>query len=248
VDTSLCEKIKRRYAEKYKVVMPQISKKVIRFIEATGEVPELEIQPVAAGLATPNLFLLQGDYWRIMYMGEEIHLRDSKGLRILRLLLENPGVEKDVLDLTYSADSESATTGKASLPSMTKDEAEDTRLDAVSYVSTDKVIDVAEYVKLRKKAEERLEKAILRDDPEAAEEARQAMDWIDSELESHRNLFGESRQFASSLERARTSVSHSVSNALRSIRKHHRVLADYLDTHIHTGYRCCYHGSVRWRT
>ncbi|MGH7803133.1 MAG: hypothetical protein ACREQJ_02195 [Candidatus Binatia bacterium] len=47
-------------------------------------------------------FLLAGDHWRIDFLSESFYLRDSKGLRYLLLLTENPG-RKFTLDQVAAA-------------------------------------------------------------------------------------------------------------------------------------------------
>lgn len=52
---------------------------------------------VSAGLA--NVFEREGDYWTIVFQGKSFRLKDTKGLRYLGELLQNPGREFHVLEL-----------------------------------------------------------------------------------------------------------------------------------------------------
>jgi hypothetical protein len=43
---------------------------------------------------------LEGDTWAVEFGGRTVHLRDSKGLRDIAALLEHPGTDVHVVELT----------------------------------------------------------------------------------------------------------------------------------------------------
>ena len=54
-------------------------------------------------------FLLAGDHWRIDFLSESFYLRDSKGLRYLLLLTENPGRKFSLDQVAAAGDAEGVT-------------------------------------------------------------------------------------------------------------------------------------------
>jgi tetratricopeptide (TPR) repeat protein len=66
----------------------------------------------------PNLLRRTGDYWTLVYNGQECRLKDAKGLHYLAALLQHPHREFHVLDLLLLTDPPPATTAaKAELSS-----------------------------------------------------------------------------------------------------------------------------------
>ena len=59
---------------------------------------------------TPNVFRRDGDYWTLVYEGQECRLKDAKGVHYLAALMHNPGREFHVLDLLLLTDPPPATT------------------------------------------------------------------------------------------------------------------------------------------
>jgi hypothetical protein len=51
---------------------------------------------------TGNVFRLEGEYWTLVYGGEVVRLRDSKGLHYLAQLIARPGQPIHVADLHQS--------------------------------------------------------------------------------------------------------------------------------------------------
>lgn len=58
--------------------------------------------PSAETPTQTGVFQLIGDFWMVSFDGQAHHIRDSIGLRYLRLLLSKPGAEMHVLDLVRS--------------------------------------------------------------------------------------------------------------------------------------------------
>ena len=65
----------------------------LRLIGGTTPEPGLASQPAE------NLFRKEGDYWTLAYQGRTCHLKDTRGLRAIAVLLHTPGQEQHVLDI-----------------------------------------------------------------------------------------------------------------------------------------------------
>ena len=63
----------------------------------TSPRPARDTGTTSAG--STNTFRLDGDYWTILYEGQELRIKDAKGLRDLAVLLANPRKEIHVTDL-----------------------------------------------------------------------------------------------------------------------------------------------------
>src|SRR5262249_24448909 len=56
-------------------------------------------KPGLASQPAENLFRKEGDYWTLAYQGRTCHLKDTRGLRAIAVLLHTPGQEQHVLDI-----------------------------------------------------------------------------------------------------------------------------------------------------
>jgi hypothetical protein len=80
-------------------------------------------------------------------------------------------------------------------------------------------------------------------DMDLAQRAEQEYDWLLAELEQATGLRGRDRGFADPGERARTSVKKALQRAVNMVRECDPVMATELESHLVTGYRCCYRRS-----
>ena len=158
-----------------------------------------------------------GAIWQVIAYGRSVEVPDSTGMRYLSMLLENPGREIPAAELAGSA--------------------------RIGDAPREPILDRAARSAYQRRAQQLRDE---RDDAEAAGDlgrvarAEHEMDWLVQELRRVTGLTGAPRQFANAEERARTSVQKALRRALESIRKEDADLAQFLQTDIITGSRCCY--------
>src|SRR5207248_4402171 len=121
------------------------------------------------GVAGPNVFRREGEFWTVSYQGVVFRLRDSKGLRLLAHLLAHPQKEFHVLDLVAEVEGTAAPAPAAASSDRLGEPSDDVGpiLDERAKI---------EYrTRLTDLAEE-LEEAERWADPERASKARQEID------------------------------------------------------------------------
>lgn len=184
-------------------------------------------QPGAVSPAVEDgSFALEGEYWTVGYEGRRLRLRDSKGLRVLALLLANPGRPHPALDLE--------------------------RLGAFGDEQTARAVasgDAGEHIDDRARRAYRARLAELRVEMAEAEGRGQAdqagalqeeVDFIARELGHALGLGGRARHAGSVSERARLNVTRAVKSAMKRIATTDLGLAAHLEATIHTGTVCVY--------
>lgn len=186
---------------------------------------------------TTNVFRFDGDYWTIGHAGRVARLRDLKGLHDIARLLRQPGTEIHVLDLTTRVAPTRATTREVEHGEGHGDEVLDRRArDAYRsrIADLDAEIDDAEGC----------------GDTERAARARAERDILVDQLTMAYGLGGRTRHSASTSERARSTVTRRVHDALRRIDRAHPELARHLRRSIKTGTFCMYEPDqgIRWET
>lgn len=175
--------------------------------------------PTPAG-APAAVFRLDGEVWTLRWRGEEIRVRDSKGLRYLRELLARPHREVHALDLA----------GGGRAPQ---------RPDG----------DLGPVLDDRAKREYRQRLADLREDIDEAEAAydvgrasvlQAELDQLVHHLAAATGLAGRDRQPGSAAERARVNVTKSIKQVIDRIEASLPALAHHLRTTVRTGTFCSY--------
>src|SRR4051794_2455338 len=68
-------------------------------------------------MESKQVFRRQGDYWTIMFDGDVIRLRDTKGLRYLAALLRRPGRQIAATDVVMCANTPHIDAGSRTGPS-----------------------------------------------------------------------------------------------------------------------------------
>ena len=76
----------------------------------SSEYPAPSTQHPAPFPQSSNVFRRDGDYWTLVYDGQECRLKDAKGLHYLAALVHNPGRDFHVLDLLLLTDPPPAAT------------------------------------------------------------------------------------------------------------------------------------------
>jgi len=158
-----------------------------------------------------------GELWTVRGFGEEVHVKDSRGMQMIARLVEEPGSELHVLDLAGGTGADGGDAGPV--------------LDA----------------KAREQYRARLvEIAALREEAESlgdrgrAERANAEIEALTGELERALGLGGRERRVGAASERARSNVQRRIAHALEQIRAASPRLGEHLAATIRTGTYCAY--------
>jgi hypothetical protein len=181
----------------------------------------VRLQPGTAGI------------WTIGREGATVAVRDMKGLRYLRLLLKQPGVELSSLDLaTWVAGHPGAVAGGD---------------------DGDEILDrqaVAAYRERLGDLDDEINEAEQWSDEERLARLRAERDALLDQLLASTGLGGRRRTAGSTGERARVAVRKAVAAAIDRIAEHDAGLARLLRDTVRTGAVCCYEADpsrpVRW--
>jgi tetratricopeptide (TPR) repeat protein len=174
-----------------------------------------------------NVFRRDGDVWTVGFGGRTVRLRDAKGLRDLAVLLAAPGREVAAADLV---------TGGA---------------QAVQAFGADPVLDDrarAEYRARLASLDDDLAEADAHHDLERSARLAAERDALIDELARATGLGGRRRRLGDAAERARTTVTARIRDAIGRIERVHPELGRHLRASIVTGTRCSYRPAetVRW--
>jgi AAA ATPase domain len=188
----------------------------------------------------------EGEVWRLDYDGRVIHVRDSKGVRHLAVLLASPGVELPAGEVEVRADGASvageAAAAEAGLAVQASADAALAGLDATAK---------REYRQRLEDLREEIEQAEAWSDPERAARAREELDLIGSQLSAAVGLGGRDRPLASGAERARLRVTRAIHTAIRRVGEQDEALGYELRATVRTGSFCSYEPDPRrpvsWR-
>jgi hypothetical protein len=201
------------------------------------------------------IFRKKGEMWEIAYRDrKDFILRDIKGLNYIAYLLRHPHQELTVLELVAAVEGAQGD-GTTPPPATISEQALSEENLSVSESDHYEILDErakAEYVKrLQELAEEREQATMLGDD-ETLCKIDQETKIIGETLKAGLGLRGASRAFVTPSEKARTKVSHQISDALDKIKNHDPALYEYLKSTIRTGTRCMYgpplDTTIQWST
>jgi predicted ATPase len=165
---------------------------------------------------------LEGDYWSVTFEGRTFRLKDSRGLRMLSQLVQNPGREFHVLDLSSAGEHEEQRALAGDAGAM---------LDTAAK---------ATYAKRARELREDIEEAERWHDDARAARSRAELEWLTEELARGVGLGGRDRKAASAVERARVNVQRRLSDAIRRIAENSPALGGHLTRTIKTGAYCSY--------
>lgn len=197
---------------------------------------------VAEAGAEGPLFRHEGQFWRVLYAGREVLLKDAKGVRYLACLLYSPGREVHATDLVRLASDPSGVRGRAG---------------GVAEMSVRADLgDAGPALDARAAAAYRARLEELRAESEAAEgdsdlgrarRLREEMAFLAAEVAA-----GRERHVASHAQRARIAVTKGLGVALERIRRAHPALGAHLAATVHRGYFCSYvpdpRHPIRWQS
>jgi hypothetical protein len=181
-----------------------------------------------AAITPASIFRRDGDVWTISFDGDEVHVRDTKGMRDLATLLAHPGGDVRALDLMAG--------GAAT----------------VVQHDTGPVLDEAARDAYRKRIEAlrtELDAADDAGDPDRSAALQAELELVADELRRATGLGGRARAQGGSDQRARTAVTGRIKDAIKRIDAVHPLLAEHLRASIRTGSTCSYapHESIDWQ-
>ena len=210
--------------------LPFITGKGLKLEQWGQEAPEVKVSPPAS----ENLFLREGDSWTLKFgSNQPIRLKDSVGLVYIHHLLQHPGYEFPVLMLVQQ------TRGAAAVGrTTTAAEAKDADLSPNDSSGMGPLMDaraLEEYRKRIKDLQEDIDEADRNNNSEAAANAREEKQLVESEISAAFGLGGQPRPVGSPQEKARHSVSKAIHRAIRNIKKENQHLGDHLSNSIYTG-------------
>ncbi len=244
-------RVRRPVAHKFEPHLRDYADFTRLHLETTGDVPRLALATSVPATGTEdNVFRREGEYWTIRYAGQEVHLRDAKGLQYIAYLLREPRRQFHVLDLVAAIEKHvpDATTEhtKASSEQLAEQHLRRTRPD-----SAGPALDAQARDQYRRRLQEL---------PEEIEDAKDMGNWPEADrLETERDFLiqelttgigrGErDRPAADPVERARQAISASVKRSLNNIKRTHPALWQHLHNAINSGIVFSYtpDTSIRW--
>jgi tetratricopeptide (TPR) repeat protein len=224
--------------------MPALARKVATRLKNR----DVDGWPEPAVVVGPSVFRREGEFWTVVFATDAFRLKDAKGLRYLRYLLQRPGGEVHVLDL--AAVEAGAATDRSNRPPTRNDELHAGRLSDAGPVLDDRA--KASYRARLLELEDDLNEATAWSDSVRATRIRAEMDFLADELAAAVGLGGRDRNAGSPAERARVNITRAIKAAQVRIRDHSTTLADHLDVTIHTGTFCSYspdpRAPITWHT
>jgi hypothetical protein len=178
-----------------------------------------------------NVFRRDGDTWTLAFSGRSVPLRDAKGLRDLAVLLAAPGREVAATELVAGVASAAA----VGLAALGADPVLDNRARAA-------------YRTRLARLDEELAEADTQHDIERSARLIAERDALIDELAYAAGLGGRRRRLGDATERARTTVTARIRDAIGRIERAHPELGQHLRASIVTGARCAYRPAetVRW--
>jgi len=174
----------------------------------------------------PFAFAREGEYWAVTHAGTTFRMKDSLGIQYLVRLIEQPGREVHVLDLT----------GERAGGGAGANEAIDTG-DAGELLDDEAR---RSYQRRLEDLEETVAEAESFGDAGRASQARAEIDLLGAELGRAVGLGGRIRRAGGAAERARSAVQRRIKNAIERIGEHAPALGALLGRTIRTGNYCIY--------
>jgi tetratricopeptide (TPR) repeat protein len=198
---------------------------------------DLASAPAPVRPAGANVFASEGEFWTLTFDGRTIRMKDAKGLRDLAKLLARPGRELGALDLAADGSS-------APRPSR-----ENLHVQGHAGELLDEQARAAYKARLAE-LEEDIGEAEGLGDAARAGQARSERDAIAHELAAAYGLGGRARKAGDPAERARTTVTRRIREAMLRIEDVHPALGRHLRKSVRTGTFCSYDPEtpVAWRT
>lgn len=224
---------------------------VINEIKPKAEYAEKE-------LLKGNVFHRTGDYWNIVYGGENTSLKSTKGLTCIAHLLDNAGNSIRAYDLRMWVDKKVPTSGRDSTKDIiyyneenrkedesTSKHANATR-DGVGVVLTSEAI--AYINEELRELQEDLEIAKKNNDPGKKDKIQMDIDDLKNSLVADVGIKDHPREFNSNEEVDRKDIDTNIRRAYKKLKEKHNPLWLHLTNHIKISNKCSYSpdGSMDW--
>ena len=190
----------------------------------------------AAKPAPVIAFACTGEHWTVGYPEAHFTLKDIKGLRYVRRLLEHPGEEFHALDLINGPGVEVAGDHSVAI-------AREAGISARGFGDAGEHLDPQakrEYKRRLDELAEQLEDLRLRGSQERAEEVELEIAFLKKEISRAVGIHNRDRRAGSAAERARLNATRAIKSALEKISEHSLPLGRLLEDSISTGYFCSY--------
>lgn len=191
-----------------------IAERVAEVEAALGAAPAI---PVAVAVESTGVFRREGSFWTVAWRGREAVLPAVKGMTDLAALLAQPDRETHVLDLVGATAAPRGDLGEV-IDGPARD----------AYRSRLAELD------------ERLDDAEAGGDADASEQAAREREFLLAELGAAYGLSGRARRAGDPAERARTTVTSRVRDAIGRIETAHPELGRHLRASVRTGVYCVY--------
>ncbi|MFF3858630.1 transcriptional regulator [Streptomyces sp. NPDC002209] len=184
------------------------------------------VDPSQPAPAEPDTFVREGDYWKVVFDGRSMNIRDSKGMHHLARLLAAPGREFHVLDLVAADSDDPAAVGGL----LRADDAGPLLDDRAKHMYRRRLTEI----------EDDIEEARSDHDIGRQAQAEFERDFLVAELARAVGLGGRGRRAGAASERARAAVTQAVRKAVGRLGDASPALGDHLDRTIRTGTYCVY--------
>jgi non-specific serine/threonine protein kinase len=218
--------------------LTRLGARAAALVAELGEAEAPVVQSLAGLPAGEATLRRVGDVWTITYEGRTIHLNDGRGVRLLALLLERPGIDVHSLDLVAAVDGAAVmrggiehSGGQETAGSFGVQGGAGPALDATAK---------AEYRGRVAALEEQLAGAEARRDEGAAQRVQAELAFVRRELSTAVGMGGRDRETGSHAERARINVTRAVRAAIKRIAGYDAPLGAELQQGVRTGTFCVY--------
>ncbi len=218
--------------------MPRLALRIASLRGRLGSAQPVSAPSTAAAARAATLRRV-GDVWTITSQGRSIHLNDGRGVRLLALLLERPGVEVHSLDLVAAVGG-GAPTG----PLLERSGGQETGGRFGVQGGAGPALDAKAKDEYRQRVatlEAQLASAEARRDEKSAEHARTELAFVRRELSAAVGIGGRDRETGSHSERARINVTRAIRSTLKRIAGYDARLGAELEAGVRTGTFCVYH-------
>lgn len=193
-----------------------------------------------------SLLIQMGDYWVVRYRGQAAILKGTYGLYYLAYLLCRPKQEVAVTQLLYARTNHATPSSQSSSRVICNNDVgvrpQLTILDSRATL---------EYKRRIRELRAEAEEAERFNDCDRASRIRSEIDAIANQLNAAFGLGGRDRRVSCNAERARSSATKRIRDAINRIAKVVPPLGSHLATRIQTGYFCSYNPhperAVNWK-
>jgi 7-cyano-7-deazaguanine synthase in queuosine biosynthesis len=205
----------------------------------------LPFRVTAAVARAENVFAYEGQLWTLSYGGVTKHMRESKGLTRLAVLLREPRREFSAEELLLAAEGAAGET-------LTRAEAERFELRAEDYAGGGTKLDqraLEAYKEENVRLLRELDQARDKGDAEEAEVLEARIRQIVQEMKAGTGPGRTLKPFVENRSRRRDSVYHSLYRVLPQVRKTHPALGEHLarSVHLRAPYSYTPEGTISWR-